>query len=145
MATHAACSCLRGLKMLMWSCVCKINVPRATLQGSNPPSLPSNTSDTDILGGMLPLDSHQARGSGEDGVVQSCAKSRADSSGVQILTLQCPENFQRTVSFIPMSVPPQRQHILPRDLALAAANIYRGRRKKTTTRKQKPSYAAEGE
>lgn len=109
------------------------------------PSVPSNTSDTDILGGMLPLGSPQAEGSGGDGAVQGFAKGQADNSGVQILTLQCPEKFQKTVSFIPMSVPPQRQHILPRDLALAAANIYKGRRKKTTTRKQKPSYAAEGE
>lgn len=65
------------------------------------------------------------------------------TTAVQILTLQCPEKLLKTMSFIGMSVPPQKQHILPRDLALAAANIYKGRRKTTTTRKQKPSYAAE--
>lgn len=67
------------------------------------------------------------------------AVPRADSR------LPIPRRFPEKMSFIRMSVPRQKQLLLTRDLALAAANIYKGRRKKTTIRKQKPSNAAEGE
>lgn len=127
--------------MLLWSGVCKITVPRATLQCKQPPSVQSNTSDRHFGRDDAP---GQPQARAQEGM-QGCAVSQATSSAVQVLTFQHPEKLQKAMSFTCMSVPPQEQHILPRDLALAAANIHKGRRKKTTTRKQKPSYAAEGE
>lgn len=76
--------------------------------------------------------------------MQGCATSPADSSAVQILTFQSPEKLQKAASFIRMSVPPQRQHILPRDLAPAAANIYKGRRKKNNNKKTEAKLCSRG-